>query len=268
MADREERVLRVGAFQFCGSAHMQANAAAILRGMRRAARRGVRLLGLQEGALTGYVGVDRDELVDLDRRAVTAATRTIAAEAARLGLYVALGTTAFRRGRAYNSLRLLGPDGRSCGTYAKRALYGDGARHYAAGASPGRMHRVDGVRVGLRICFEFRFPEYFRELLARRAQLAVVAFSMNGTRTDKLPVARAHLVSRAAENGLWILAVNNVNGPQNAPTCLVDPAGRIAAEAPSDREALLVGDVTISKPDQVQASIVAHARSLCAKRNT
>jgi len=260
------KMLRVGAFQFEGSAEIGRNLTAILRGLRQAACQKVRLLALQECALTGYAGVDRDTSQTIDRRELARATEAIRIAARARRVAVALGTTVFRKGRAFNAVQLIGLDGRIRGTYCKRALYGEDKRHYAAGEGA-HLYTVAGIRVGLRICFEFRFPEYFRELLAGGGQLAVMGFSMVGPTAAKRSLARALLMSRASENGLWILAANNTNGVQNAPTCLVDPDGRLVAEAPADREALISGAVTIERRSPLRRSILAQARSLQARRN-
>ncbi|MHC4885091.1 MAG: carbon-nitrogen hydrolase family protein [Planctomycetota bacterium] len=261
MAKRTE--LCVGAFQFKGSADVERNTKAILRGMKRAAKRGVQLLALHECALTGDAGVELTCPGEIDRRALKVATQAIVQEAARLQLTVALGTTTFTGGKVYNSLQLIDAHGRSRGRYHKRAMYGEDAQHYEEGEGGG-VYRIGGLRVGLRICFEFRFPEYFRELLAARVDLAVMGFSMVGPDDRKRATARAHLMSRAAENGIWILAANNLNGVQNAPTCLIDPDGNVVAEASTNREALIVGRVRRGAGTPLSHGIAAMARALQA----
>lgn len=257
----EKKDLRVGAFQFRSSADITQNCEAILRGMQAAARKKVRLLALPECALSGYLGVDLDAATEIDRAALAAATKQIAAEAKRHKMYVALGTTTFAKEKVYNTLRLLGADGRGKSIYHKRGMYQDDRRHYTPGDKLG-ICTLDGIRTGLRLCFDFRFPEYFRELLYARARLAVMGFCMVGKTAKKLPIARAHLMSRAAENGLWILAANNCRGVQNCPTCLVDPTGEIIAEADTRKETLLTGTVAIEPLTPLQANIVKEARRL------
>jgi omega-amidase len=260
------RHLVVGAFQFAGSGDPMRNAAALERGMKQAAGRGVRLLATQECALSGYPGVDVESTATMDRTAQAQAARRVAELARRYRMYVVLGMTTFVRGAARNSVCLVGPDGRFRPPYDKRALYGHEGDFFAPGESSGGIHMVDGIRVGLRICYEFRFPEYFRELFRRRVQLAVVSFSMGGPPASKFPVARAHLISRAAENSMYVLSANSTSRAQTAPTCLIDPDGRILASAPRNRETLITGIVEIAPPKPGRRAIVAHSGQLCGHR--
>ena len=236
----------------------------MLRGVRRAARRGVELLVMQECALTGYAGVDRTGCEDLDWSEVERAEDRLAVAAREHGLSLAYGTAVRSAGggRPGNAMRLVDARGRRRLTYCKRAMYGDDRRHYAPGSGPGRACMVCGFRVGLRVCFEFRFPEYFRELLARRVEIALVGFSMVGPDARKLPVARAHLQSRAAENGMWVVGANSLSGVQNAPTCIVTPEGGVAAAAPPGRETLIRHRAVAEAGGPLRRSIVGHARSL------
>ncbi|MBN1257271.1 MAG: carbon-nitrogen hydrolase family protein [Planctomycetes bacterium] len=258
-------MLRVAAFQFKGSARIAENQEAIIHGMRTAASRKAKLLALQECALTGYAGVEIASPLEIDRDLLRQATAEIAKEAKRLGLYVSLGTTVFDKESAYNALRLLGPTGRTLGIYHKRAMYDQDGKHYTPGTRHG-IHTIAGIKAGLRICFEFRFPEYFRELFAKRVQLAVMGFNMVGQTAAKLELARSLLRARAAENNLWILTANSISAVQNGPTCLVAPDGQIVAEAPAGNEALITGTVTLCKPTPLQQRIREIADSL-AKPN-
>lgn len=70
---------------------------------------------------------------------------------------------------------------------------------------------VDGIRIGLRICYEIR----------------------------------SHLITRAAENAVYVLTANSTSRPQQAPTCLVDPDGEVVCSSPRNREALITGAVAI-----------------------
>ena len=257
--------LRVAAYQFVGSDSLVRNAEALHDGLAQAARARADLLVTQECALTGYAGVDRDSPCSLDRRALADATRTLAGAARRHRVALALGTTEFTDAGAHNAVRLIAANGRTLGRYAKRAPYGRDADHYAPAPAWSGVHTVRRVRVGLRVCFEFRFPEYFRELLLAGVRLAAMGFSMVGPDDAKRAVARAHLMSRAAENGIAIVAANNRNGVQNCPTCIVDPDGRVLAEAPPDRDALVVETLAFPPPTGLRRAIRRRALALARR---
>lgn len=254
--------LTVAAFQFAATGRPEENAASILRGLHEAAARGADLLLTQETALTGYAGVDLPDPAAIDRDELARATEYLRARVRELGLALALGTTHFGEGVPHNALELIGADGRTLAVYAKRAMYGEDEKHYAPGAEAGEPVALGDWRVGLRVCFDFRFPEYFRELFRQQAALVLCAFSMVGEDDAKRSIALAHLRSRAAENGFWIAAANSTSRVQNCPTCIVDPDGAVVAEAPPDREALITAAVQPPPPDALRERIVAVARRL------
>lgn len=262
---RRNRQIRAGAWQFTGSGDVGRNLEAIRRGMRQAARWGVRLLVTQECALCGYPPVEVESARAIDRQAQAEAGREVARLAKEYGLYVVLGMASFAAGRCFNTARLVGPDGRWRAAYHKRALYGWDSEHFEAGRAVGGVYEVEAVRVGVRICYEVRFPEYFRELLSRRVDLVVMPFAAGGNETGKLEVMRCHLVSRAAENVMWVLSANSTSRRQTAPTCLIDPDGKVVEEAPLNREALLVGEVVLERPDVWRRGRAEHSRTLWGK---
>lgn len=151
----------------------------------------------------------------------------------------------------------------SCeGRITSAPLYGWDETHYVPGTAADGVHVVDGIRIGLRICYEVRFPEYFRELFCRKVQLAVVSFADGGAPEAKYGVVHAHLVSRAAENAMYVLSANSVSRPQAAPTCLVDPDGVVVCRAPRDKEALVTGVVTLGPPTFGRMGRISHSSSL------
>lgn len=234
--------MRLGAYQFPGSGNMEQNFAHILRGIDRAAEENVRFLAFHECALTGYPPLETT--VDgIDVEAAERFRAKVRELSVRHGMYIALGA-AERRGRElYNTVRVSAPDGELLPPYDKRALWGWDRESFHPGGGGG-LYVANGIRIGVRICFEVRFPEYFRELYRAGADLCVVSFCDLSREEDRERYAliRAHLQTRAVENVMPILSVNNCAQYQTAPTAFFSRAGQVLAELELGREDLLVCD--------------------------
>ncbi len=88
-------------------------------------------------------------------------------------MYLLVGSVTNDGDLYHNSAVLFSPDGNKDVLYNKRALWGWDINNFAEG-NPGDIWTIDGFRMGVRICFEVRFPEYFRELYREKADFAVV----------------------------------------------------------------------------------------------
>lgn len=160
------------------------------------------------------------------------------------GSWVLGGTVAERSddpARPYNTAVLFDREGRLRARYRKLHLFDvavdDGpADTESARVSPGDralVTDVDGVAVGLSICYDLRFPELYRALsLAGAEVLAVPAvFTERTGRAHWEPLLRA----RAIENGAWVVAAGGCGpgGPGAIPawghSMVVDPWGEIVA---------------------------------------
>ena len=254
--------MAVGAFQFRGTGDPSTNVRALERGIREAASRGVRFLLTQECALSGYAPLEVASSGAVDQPAQRAALRRVRELAQEHAIFVAVGLTTFDAGRARNSVHLVTPQGGLRAAYHKRALYGWDEENYWPDTGGSGLYVVDGVRVGVRICYEVRFPEYFRELFRAGANLAAVPFADVGGSESKYNVVMSHLISRAAENAVHVLSANSVSDRQGAPTCLIDPDGRVLAAAPRENEALIVGRIELGPPPFGRRGRIRHSSEL------
>jgi omega-amidase len=258
--------LKIGAFQFAACENIEKNLAAIQRGMALAAEEQVRLLLTQECALCGYPPLEVPSVQVIDREPLSDAHYEISMLAQRHQMYIALGTVTFQEGDAYNSICLLGPDGVASKPYHKQALWGWDRQNFRPGNETG-IYNIDGIKVGTRICFEVRFPEYFRELFVERVELALVSFADIGQQeqTGRINIIRSHLVTRAVENVMYVLSANSTSQEQMAPTCLIDPDGNVLASAPLNEECLLTAEIEITEPGFGQQGRLEYARALTGR---
>ena len=151
------------------------------------------------------------------------------------------------RGVYYNGLVFLSPDYKAYAPYYKRGFWGWDRDNFTAGKNEG-IYPVDDLRIGARLCFEVRFPEYFRELFRAGTGLNIVAFADTAGEDDleRYELIKSHLRKRAVENVCPVLSVNDISPFQTAPTAYFDENGRIAAELPENRENLLIHDFNLS----------------------
>ena len=103
----------------------------------------------------------------------------------------------------------------------------------------------------MRICYEVRFPEYFRELYRARCDLALTLFYdvTDAPSPDRYDLLRGHLRTCAVENVFPVLSANAIAPYPGAPTMLCDASGRILVENPPDAPHLLLFDLSKREPD-------------------
>ncbi|MEU1082853.1 carbon-nitrogen hydrolase family protein [Streptomyces sp. NPDC005908] len=223
--------------------HVAENLKALDDAAVRAAAAGADLLVTSELFLTGYaVG---DDLGRLAEPADGDAADAVAETAARHGIAVAYGYPERAAGdTVYNSVQLVAPDGTRLANYRKTHLYGCFERdHFTPGDRPVVQAELDGLTVGLMICYDVEFPENVR------------AHALAGTDLLLVPTAQLHpfqfvaesvVPVRAFENQMYIAYVNRV-GPEGdfefvGLSTLAGPDG-VARGRAGRGEELLLADV-------------------------
>jgi predicted amidohydrolase len=146
-------------------------------------------------------------------------------------------------GRLHNTLYLTGADGVAA-AYRKIHLFPpfkeddflDAGKHLC-------LADVGGLKIGLAICFDLRFPELFRKLALKGAELLLVSGQWPVERLDHW---RVLVRARAIENQIWVAACNTHGKTGKTHfaghSMIVDPAGAIVAEA-GDGEELVTAEI-------------------------
>ena len=240
--------LTVAACQFAIGADIPRNGETLRRQMRVAGRRGAEIVLFPECALSGYAGAQFESFEGYPWETLAEETARVRELAAELGVWTILGSThRQRKGKPTNCLYLIGPDGRIAKRYDKCFLMPGDREHYAAGRRV-VTHTVNGVKFGLLICFDFRFPELWRELLTRRCRLVFFASYLAGPRRNRLmeQVAPATLTTRAAENFMHVVAANAATGRQWVNSRVHRPDGAVVAQAPWHKPHVLVHTIDLA----------------------
>ena len=146
--------------------------------------------------------------------------------------------------RPYNTLAVVDGDGLRA-SYRKIHLY-DSFGHresdrLTAGPIEPVLVDVAGVSVGLMTCYDLRFPELARELVARGAQLLVVPSAWVAG-PGKAHHWRTLVTARAIENTVYVAAVGQPGPRYTGHSLVVGPDGRLVAEV-GDGNHLLTASV-------------------------
>ncbi len=165
--------------------------------------------------------------------------------AREIGAHVLAGTVIERDGgELHNTAVLIGPAGDIVHTYRKVHLFGFDHGE-ATVLTPGDVvstYSLPGfTTLGMTTCYDLRFPELYRLLLDGDAELIVVPAGWPAARLDHwLLLLRA----RAVENQLFVIGCNQVGMQEGVElaghSIVVDPWGRIIAEAGTEEEVLTV----------------------------
>lgn len=232
------RTLDVAAAQIRITAEVEENLTHILETMRHCAAEGVEAVVFPETALTGYspnIGHGRKPT---EWPRIEEGLDAISRLARELGLWVVVGSEAWEDGSWVNRLYVYSEGGELTATYDKVHLTNDDTRYYRPGAR-NVLLELKGIKVGLQICYDVRFPEGYRDLLAQGAEIIMQGFYGAGKDTWKVPVLAAHLRARAAENGCFVVAANVAGPLQIVVSQIIDPLGLVLAQANQDREEII-----------------------------
>jgi predicted amidohydrolase len=117
----------------------------------------------------------------------------------------------------------------------------------------------DGTRLGMSVCYDLRFPELYRALSARGAEVLTVpaAFTLATTRDHWEVLLRA----RAIENQCFVVAANQIGTHADGRrtggrSMIVDPWGLVLACAP-DREGVIVADLDFNQLAKIRRELPA-----------
>lgn len=256
--------MRVSVVQLNAGADVARNVETAERLVRAAAAQGAELvalpekwsvLGDSEALLAGAQPLDGP---------VIGAVRGWAAE---LGVHLLAGSVAERapgQERLFNTSVLIDRDGAIVATYRKIHMFdvevGGVSYRESAHEQPGEevvVATAGSVEIGLTVCYDLRFPELYRILALRGAQLITVpsAFTVTTGRDHWDVLLRA----RAIENQVFVVAPDQVGDapPSHSSygrSAIVDPWGVVLARVP-DGEGVATAELDFGALERVRRSL-------------
>lgn len=197
------------------------------------------------------------------------------AEIAReTGLWLHLGSlaVALPDGRFANRSVLFQPDGVVAATYDKIHLFDatlPGVREYResatyAGGDRAVVTEAAGLKLGLTVCYDVRFPVLHRALAEAGAELIAVPAAFT------VPTGAAHwevlLRARAIETGSFVIAAAQAGEHENGRatyghSMIVDPWGKILGQLGGEGAGVLVAEIDPKAVAEARGRIPALANA-------
>lgn len=245
------------AIQMSCSSDRAHNDASFERLVRRAAGYGATLIVTPEN--TNYLGPHGEKVTSAEPLSGPTVTR-YADLARELGITLLIGGVnelSSTPGKCFNTSVLLGPDGALLASYRKLHLFdvdiSDEVRFLESNTCEAGTEVVvapteHGI-VGLSICYDLRFPELYRALTDRGAQILAVpsAFTLGTGKDHWEPLLRA----RAIENQAYVIAPGQFGHHDDeglrqswGHSMIIDPWGHIVGMA-SDGEGFALAEIDL-----------------------
>jgi len=126
--------------------------------------------------------------------------------------------------------------------------------YYWPGNTPPQVFNLDGVKIGVAICYDRHFPEYMRQLVLQGAEIIFTPFA--GLVNDPLKMYEIEMQGTAFQNQVFIAAVNRVGKEPTVEfiggSFVVDPTGEVIARGPRGEEKLLLVDCDLSRIEEMR----------------
>jgi N-carbamoylputrescine amidase len=267
---------KVGLVQMAMSADPNANVQRAVAKVAEAAAAGAQLVCLPELFRTQYFAQREDPaLFDLAEAVPGPSTEALGKAAKQAGVVVIAPVFERRAAGLYhNTAATIDADGRVVGIYRKMHIPDDPAYYEKFYFTPGdlgfRAFDTRVGRIGTLVCWDQWYPEGARLTALQGANVLFYPTAIGWHPKEKatqgaqqLDAWRTIQRSHAIANGCYVAAVNRVGLERPGSgegdgiefwgsSFLADPFGAVVAEAPTDREAILVGEVDLARIEEVR----------------
>lgn len=224
------------------SGEVEANRKSALKLVEKAAKAGAKMAVLPELWPTGYhLGPQKfRELAELCRGDTVSLFGRIAAERKM----VMVVPFAEKEGeKIYNSAAVIDSSGELVGCYRKSFLWGKEKQVFTPGPKSYPVFDTSLGKIGVLICYDAEFPEPARLLALQGADIIAVPSVWSKEAEFRWDI---QLPARALDNTVFVLGANTTGEGSCGKSKVVAPDGRVLAEAPGEREEVLICEVDLS----------------------
>ncbi|AXQ78293.1 carbon-nitrogen family hydrolase [Streptococcus chenjunshii] len=237
----------------------KSNFAAVSELLEQAAADKADVIVLPEMWNTGYA------LADLDRMADKEGEQTIellGSFAKNYAVNIVAGSVAVEKNTGfYNMSYVFNRRGEVISRYAKAHLFAPMAEDiYLQPGNQESSFSIDGIRASVAVCYDLRFPEWIRTMMAKGSQILFVAAQWPQERIQQWEIL---LRARAVENQAFVVGVNRVGQDPDyhfaGRSLIIDPLGQTVLQAPDSSSGVYSAAVDFSQSDLVRSQIPVFA---------
>lgn len=222
---------------------VEGNLGRMERFVREASEKGVDVICFPELSVTGYVLEDPERVCppSLSREIV----RRVAAMARAEKMIVIAGLIeSTEKEGSFISQVVAGPD-HELGLYRKTHLSPREKKSYRPGQKLEVFYRKD-TRFGVQLCYEAHFPEISTLMALKGAEILFIPHaSPRGGAQQKMQSWMRHLPARAFDNGVYVVACNQVGHSRGGfsfpgAALALNPAGRVIVSYTFNKEKMVL----------------------------
>lgn len=228
--------------------NIEGNLAKIEQYIAKAAANGAKLVVLPEICDIGY---NFDEIARKAESSPNKSTAAIAKLAKEKRAIIVAGLAERRKDGLYNTAVIFDSNGDIKAVYDKTHLCPLPPFDEPKVFKPGNsifVTEIEGIKLGVTICFDIRFPEVYRKLAGEGAQVIIHPTAFPKIRIGQL---EACLCARAIENQYFIATANfcGMSGNVEFGGCsmIVDPSGNVMSEKTMTDEGFALAEIDLAE---------------------
>jgi predicted amidohydrolase len=161
------------------------------------------IIVLPELFATGYAFTSKEELSELSETVDDKTSRFLCNKSLETGSIIIAGF-AEKEGNIFFNSSVIIYAGKVEGVYRKLHLFNKEKLFFTPGNYPLKVYKLNGMHVGVMICFDWIFPEVCRVLALEGAQ--VIAHPSNLV----MPFCQQAMITRCLENRIFAITANRI----------------------------------------------------------
>lgn len=214
------------------------------------------ILVLPEMWTTAFTLPELDDIADTDGEPTTSFTQQLAKD---FKVNIVAGSIANKKqGKVYNTALVVDREGSVVHTYDKIHLVPmlDEHKYLTGGEEKVRTFELEGVKMGVIICYDLRFPELARNLMLEGVDVLHIVAEWPTPRKDHWKYLQ---LARAIENQMYVVSCNRVgtyNGENFAGTSMIiDPWGEPLKVGSEDKEETIISTIELDKVPEIRKNV-------------